>query len=331
MNLQKRIDLISNLGDYLKQNSPEWQSVKLRASQKNTWFTEAFIDLATENIIENYLNKVHLQKWTAHYHLDDLIKPKLIGIVMAGNIPMVGFHDFLSVFISGHHQAIKLSSKDDVLLPFLLEKLIEWDAETSSNIKIAENLKGCDAYIATGNNQSAQHFEQYFSKYPNIIRRNRTSVAILTGNETIEELEELSKDIHLYFGLGCRNVTKIFVPENYDFIPLIQSFHKFDSFRDYTKYSNNYDFQLSLLLLNNVKYMSSESTLLAENKNNFSPISVLFYEFYKDKEKLVAELSLSDELQCIIGKGFTPFGKAQEPDLFSYADGVDTMQFLLTC
>ncbi|MEI8053551.1 MAG: acyl-CoA reductase [Bacteroidota bacterium] len=331
MNLQNRIDLLSFLGEYLKQNTDEWQSVKKEASAKNPWFTEAFIHIATKNIVEKYLSKSELETWAHHYHLDDLIIPKQIGIVMAGNIPMVGFHDFLSVFISGHKQTIKLSSKDDVLLKFLIEKLYQFEPQTAAFITIAENLKGCDAYIATGSNQSANHFEQYFGKYPSIIRRNKTSVAVLTGSETNEELESLSKDIHYYFGLGCRNVTKFFVPEDYDFIPLLASFHQFKHFRDFMKYSNNYDFQLSLLLLNNVKYMSNETTLLVENENYFSPISVLFYEFYKTPEKLTEKLSQSLDLQCIVGNGYIPFGNAQTPDLFSYADGIDTMEFLLTC
>lgn len=320
---------MSNLGEYLKQNQPDWRVVKQSASAKNQWFTENFIDLSTTAIIDAYLDKKKLQKWTTHYHLDDLIVPKSVGIVMAGNIPMVGFHDLLTVFISGHRQTIKLSSKDDVLLPFLIKKLYEWEPETAAFIKIAENLKGCDAYIATGNNQTAHHFEQYFSKYPHIIRRNRTSVCILSGNETDDELEKLADDIHLYFGLGCRNVTKIYVPEDYDFLALLNSFQKYAYFSDFKKYSNNYDFQLSLLLLNNVKYMSGGPTLLAEHPGYFSPISVLYYGFYTNVEKLSAELSGSEALQCIVGNGFIPFGKAQLPELFDYADGVDTMQFLI--
>ena len=330
MKLQNRIYILTSLAKFLEENSEDWEAAKMEASVKNPWFTMNFINLSGKFIMENYLNKEALEKWTAHYHLDDLIEPKNVGIVMAGNIPMVGFHDFLSVFISGHKQTIKLSSKDDVLLKRIIHKLYELDNEVKDFVTIADNLKGCDAYIATGGNQSAQHFEQYFGKYPNIIRRNRTSVAILTGYETTEELSELAKDIHYYFGLGCRNVTKIFVPENYDFIPLLRSFDQFNYFRDYHKYSNNYDFQLSLLLLNNVKYMSNEATLLVENEGLFSAISVLHYEFYKDAEIAIEKINADNQIQCIIGKNYIPFGKAQQPDLFSYADGVDTMQFLLT-
>jgi hypothetical protein len=268
--------------------------------------------------------------WVNYYHLDDNISPKTIGIVMAGNIPLVGFHDFLSVFISGHKQTIKLSSKDDILLRHLIEKMWDRDARSKDFISIADNLKGCDVYIATGSNQSAVYFEQYFSKYPNIIRRNRTSVAILNGNETAEDLKNLSDDIHLYFGLGCRNVTKIYVPEGYDFIPLLSSFNRFKQLRDYSKYANNYDYQLSILLLNKKEYMTNESTLLVEDSGLFSPIGVLHYETYSDEKQIENQIKNNESIQCVIGNGYIHFGQSQQPNLFDYADGVDTMEFLLT-
>lgn len=330
MNLQHRINLFVELGNYLKQNDTEWQEVKERAFQKNPWFTHEFIDTATSNIVEQYLQKDALEKWAAHYHLDDNISPRNIGIVMAGNIPMVGFHDLLTVFISGHSQTIKLSSKDDVLLKHLIKKLYTLDIEIQNVISIAEMLKGCDAYIATGSNNSARYFEQYFSKYPNIIRRNRTSVGVLTGKEQTADLEKLADDVHLYYGLGCRNVTKLFVPTGYDFIPLLNSFNKYSAIRDQNKYANNYDYQLSILLLNNVYYMTNGCTILVENENPFSPISVLHYEYYDDEKKLAEKLKPQDDIQCISGEHFTPFGEAQKPGLFSYADGIDTMEFLLT-
>ena len=330
MNLQKRIDSLIRLGNYLEENNKPWQEAKARAETINPWFTGEFIDKAAGHIRHSFLQKDKLESWVAHYHLDDNISPKNTGVVMAGNIPMVGFHDFLSVFISGHRQRIKLSSKDDVLLKHLVEQMTEWDESMPEHIVFADMLKGCDAYIATGSNNSARYFEQYFSKYPNIIRRNRTSVAILTGDETEEELNRLSDDIHLYFGMGCRNVTKAYVPEGYDFIPLLKSFDRYSWFGDHFKYKNNYDYQLSIALLNNVYYMTNGSTLMIGNESLFSPISQLNYGFYTNREELMEQLKQHESVQCVIGHGNIPFGDAQNPGIMDYADGVDTLQFLLT-
>jgi hypothetical protein len=247
---------------------------------------------------------------------------------MAGNIPLVGFHDFLCVFISGHRQTIKPSSKDDVLIRHLVQHLNQRDAETLQSISFSEMLKGCDAYIATGSNNSARYFDYYFSKYPHIIRRNCTSVAILMGDESKEELERLADDVYQYFGLGCRNVTKIYVPQQYDFIPLLQAFKKYDHLIDHHKYKNNYDYQLAMLILNKKYYMSNESVLLLEEPSLFSPISRLNYEFYTDIFALRSNLEQQEDIQCITGKGAIPFGQAQQPCLTDYADGADTLQFL---
>jgi hypothetical protein len=330
MNLQNRIALIQKLDIYLQQDDAEWQDAKQRAQQQNPWFTQVFIDIAVKNIREIFLQKNSLQQWADHYHLDDNIDPKNVGVVMAGNIPLVGFHDFLCVFISGHKQTIKLSSKDEVLLKFLVEKLYSFDEEVRHIVSFAAMLKGCDAFIATGSNNSARYFDQYFGKYPSIIRRNKTSVAVISGNETAEELDKLSDDIHLYFGLGCRNVTKLFVPKDYDFIPLLHSFNRYKYFGDHDKYRNNYDYQLSIMLLNKIYYMTNGSTLLVEATAAFSPIGVVNFEFYEDKEKVAELLENQEDIQCVVGHGFIPFGEAQSPGLFSYADGVDTMQFLLS-
>jgi hypothetical protein len=330
MNLQNRINLLQQLKDYLQQNDAEWQAVKAKAATYNGWFIPDFIDVAVNNICTYFLDADKLNQWVTHYHLDNNITPKNIGLVMAGNIPLVGFHDFLAVFISGHNQTIKLSSKDDVLLKHIVQKLYSWDISIQNHISFAEMLKGCDAYIATGSNNSARYFEQYFAKYPSIIRRNRTSVAILSGNETANELALLSDDIHTYFGLGCRNVTKLYVPEQYDFVPLLQSFEKYTYFADHNKYKNNYDYQLSLALMNNIYYMTNESTLLIENESIFSAISQLNYSFYKDAKQLTQTLTNNTDVQCIVGLNNMPFGNAQKPGLFNYADGVDTMQFLLS-
>jgi len=330
MNLQKRIELLAELGNYIRNDDAEWIETKLRAERENPWFTREFIGHASDQIAGNFLDKDQLIAWASHYHLDDNILPRNTGIVMAGNIPLVGFHDFLCVFISGHKQTIKLSSKDQVLLKHLVEKMKEWEPGTADRVGFAEMLKGCDAYIATGSNNSARYFEQYFSRYPNIIRRNRTSVAILSGNETEEELARLSDDIHLYFGLGCRNVTKLYVPEGYDFIPLLKSFDRYKWFADNFKYKNNYDYQLSIALLNNVYYMTNGSTLLIENASLTSPISQLNYGFYSDPQALAGQLNETGAVQCLVGHGYLPFGKTQCPRLMDYADGADTLQFLLS-
>jgi hypothetical protein len=329
MKLQKRIELLLRLKEYLAADSEEWKSIKHTASIQNGWFTPEFINLSVKNIIEQFLQQEELKNWVTHYKLDDNIIPKNVGIVMAGNIPLVGFHDFLSVFVSGHIQTIKLSAKDDILLKHLVQKMAGWEPGIQNFVSFAPMLKGCDGYIATGSNNSARYFEYYFAKYPSIIRKNRTSVAILKGDETGDELEKLSDDIHIFFGLGCRNVTKIFVPEEYDFVPLLQSFHRYKYFADHHKYKNNYDYNLSIQIMNNRFYMTNESTLLVESESFFSPISQLNYSFYNKTGKVLDELKGSKEIQCIAGLDL-PLGKAQKPGLMDYADGIDTMQFLLT-
>lgn len=327
MNLQMRIELMSTLGEYILSNDPEWLDTKNRASLLNPWFTREFIDLAANNIAEHFLNKQKLTDWTAQYDLNN-VQAKKVGIVMAGNIPLVGFHDMLCVFMSGHKALIKPSSKDETLIKQLVKKLKEWNNEVSDLVSFEEMLKGCDAYIATGSNNSARYFEYYFGKYPNIIRRNRTSVAILEGDETADELEKLADDVHLYFGMGCRNVTKIFVPKDYDFVPLLEAFKKYNHFKDHHKYKNNYDYNLALHILNGKFYMTNESIILFESESNFSPVSQLHYEFYTDKNMLAQKLN-PEELQCIVGHDYTPFGTAQTPSLNDYADGINTLNFLI--
>jgi hypothetical protein len=330
MNLQNRIELLQRLQEYLLEDGDEWQNIKTKAGIANGWFIPAFVDLAARNIREEFLQKEKLEKWIAYYHLDDNIQSKHIGIVMAGNIPMVGFHDLLCAFVCGHKQTIKLSSKDDILVKHLVEKMIEWNPDVIDLVGFAELLKGCDAYIATGSNNSARYFKQYFSRYPNIIRRNRTSAAILTGDETNQELALLADDVHLYFGLGCRNVTRLFVPREYDFVPLLRAFDKYKYFEDHHKFKNNYDYQLSIALLNNIFYMTNGSVLLLENDALFTAISQLNYSYYENVEDALRFCRNSEDIQCTCGYGSLPFGQAQKPSLMEYADGVDTMQFLLT-
>jgi hypothetical protein len=330
MNLQHRIDLLFQLGQYILSDNEQWQHTKERASRENGWFIPEFIEIATQNIAQSYLQKEKLEGLTGIYHLPTINnKPRTVGIVMAGNIPLVGFHDFLCVFISGHKAVIKPSSKDQVLIKHLVEKLTEWNAEATGLIEFSEMLKGCDAYIATGSNNSSRYFDYYFGKYPNIIRRNRTSIAILTGEETKEDLEKLADDVYLYFGLGCRNVTKVYVPKDYNFLPVLNAFKKYNYLADHHKFKNNYDYNLALHLLNKKYYMTNGSVLLIEDPAIFSPISQLNYEFYTGDDDLTAKLPAVQNLQCVVGKSFVPFGEGQTPSIGDYADGVDTLKFLI--
>mgnify|MGYP001483991341 CR=1 FL=1 len=328
MNLQYRIDLLDRLGKYILSGDSQWQLAKEKAGYENGWFVPAFTALATENIARHFLQETVLTRWAAQYEIPaSRNTPLTAGIIMAGNIPLVGFHDWLCVFISGHNALVKPSAKDNVLIRHLVEKLGEWEPAVLQQTRFAEMLKGCDAYIATGSNNSSRYFEYYFARYPHIIRRNRTSVAVLDGTETAEEMEKLADDVHQYFGLGCRNVTMIYVPRKYDFIPLLTAFKKYAYLSDHHKYKNNYDYNLALHLLNKVEYMTSGSVLLVENPSLFSPISQLHYEFY-DTADGPALKGKADEIQCITGHGFLPFGSAQSPGITDYADGIDTLQFL---
>jgi Acyl-CoA reductase (LuxC) len=330
MDLENRISLLVELEEYMLSDDAQWTMAKTRAFQHNSWFIPDFIEMAVRNITSRYLQRNLLEEWTQHYHFPLANEsPKNVGIVMAGNIPLVGFHDFLSCFISGNRQFIKLSSKDSILFASLLNFLVKRCPEVAQYIQITDMLKGMDAYIATGSNNSARYFEYYFGKYPSLIRRNRTSIALLQGDETPEELEKLADDVFMYFGLGCRNVTQIHVPENYDFILLLQSFRKYQWVADHNKYKNNYDYRLSLAILNKLYYMTNDCLLLLEDKSPFSPISVLNYSFYRDPKTALPFLE-NQELQCVVGREFVPFGKSQQPDLTDYADGKDTMEFLRT-
>ncbi len=322
----RRIELLCNLRTWMELNDAGWLEAQDRAVRKNAWFTSEHITLAIDNIINTFLQKDLLTKWLANYALT--ATPKNVGIVMAGNIPLVGFHDFLCGFVSGHYLKLKLSSKDDVLLPYLLAKLGEWEPEVSEQVTIEERLNGCEAYIATGSNNTARYFEQYFGKYPNIIRKNRTSVAILDGSETDEELALFADDVYLYYGLGCRNVTQVCVPRDFQFERILKAFTKHNAYADLNKYKNNYDYHLAIYLLNRVPYMSNESILMVENDLPFSAVSVLHYKYYDDKAEMLEGLKNNESIQAIIGHGCIPFGDSQKPSLSDYADNVDTMAFL---
>jgi hypothetical protein len=329
MILRDRIGLLKRLGSYMLSDDVRWKEARQKASLQNGWFVPEFVELATENIAKKFLKEDELIEWGAHYKIQTVnSRPQKIGIVMAGNIPLVGFHDLLSVFISGHKAVIKPSAKDEVLIKELVEVLKAWEPQISSQIEFSEMLKGCDAYIATGSNNTSRYFEYYFGKYPHIIRRNKTSVAVLTGNETKTELEELAGDVYQFFGLGCRNVTKLYVPTGYDFVPLLTAFRKYNYLADHHKYKNNYDYNLAIHILNNKFYMTNGSILLIEGSSIFSPISQLNYEYYASRDGLLSSLYNNQDIQGIIEKDHIPFGQAQSPGLFDYADKVDTMEFL---
>ena len=229
MTLQERIQLMARLGVYMQGTDAGWENTKARAYRENAWFIPEFINRSVDSICTRFLQAPLLEAWVGSYNLPDTpAKVQTVGLVMAGNIPLVGFHDFLCVFLSGHSVLIKASYNDEVLINHQVEKLSQWEPSVSERVAFAEQLKGCDAYIATGSNNSGRYFEYYFGKYPHIIRRNRTSVAVLDGSETRTELEALAEDIQLYFGLGCRNITQLYVPEKYDFIPLLTTLKKYE-------------------------------------------------------------------------------------------------------
>ncbi len=329
MILQERITLLGQLGQYMLEEAEEWQAVKERAFRENQWFVPEFIDQSVKNIALQFLNPTFLQEWAAQYKIPETrLEPRTVGLVMAGNIPLVGFHDFLCVFISGHSVVIKTSSKDELLIKHLVKKLYEWEITIQNVVSFAERLNGCDAYIATGSNNSGRYFEYYFGKYPNIIRKNRTSVTIIDNTETPAELDALSNDIQLYFGLGCRNVTQLYVPKDYDFIPLLDALRKYAHFMDFHKYKHNFDYHLALLIMGNKYYMNNDTVVMTENNSPFSPVSQLHYTFYTNLSEVTDQLQNNPDVQCIVGHGHTPFGKAQCPSLTDYADGVDTMAFL---
>jgi len=329
MILQDRIGLLKRLGSYILSGDARWKEAREKASLQNGWFAPEFVALAIENIAKKFLKEDELIRWSAHYKIQTLnSSPRKVGIVMAGNIPLVGFHDLLSVFISGHKAVIKPSSKDEVLIKELAEVLKTWEPQVSSLIEFSEMLKDCDAYITTGSNNTSRYFEYYFGKYRHIIRRNKTSVAVLTGNETKIDLEGLAGDVYQFFGLGCRNVTKLYVPKGYDFGSLLEVFKKYDYLADHHKYKNNYDYNLTLHILNNKFYMTNGSILLVEDSSIFSPISQLNYEYYASRDELLSSLYNNQDIQGIIEKNHIPFGQAQSPGLFDYADKVDTMEFL---
>jgi hypothetical protein len=303
------------------------------AKHSNAWFTTNEVENALKSL-SMMLNDNDLEKWTAPIDLNT--HPKKIGLILAGNIPLVGFHDVVSVLATGNIAMIKMSSSDDKLLPALLSQLIVFEPMLKNHIIYVDRLKDFDAIIATGSNNSARYFDYYFGKVPNIIRKNRNSVAILSGNETTAELQLLGNDIFDYFGLGCRNVSKIFVPQGYNFNTFFEAIEVYQPIINHFKYNNNYDYNKSIYLVNSVKHLDNGFLLVKEDEGFTSPLAVLFYEHYQTIEAIEAKLNLVDEqIQCVatnlvlnIEKGTVGFGQSQSPKLWDYADNVNTLMFL---
>ncbi|QCW99780.1 acyl-CoA reductase [Aggregatimonas sangjinii] len=305
------------------------------AKHKNGWFDP-------ENVLFAFkswgavLTEEKLSAWLTEYPKNSTEKSaKTVALIMAGNIPLVGFHDFLSIMLTGHTALIKLSSNDNVLFRFIMDYLISFEPSLQERISITETkMEGFDAVIATGSNNTARYFEYYFGKGPHIIRKNRNSIAVLRGNESEGQLRALGEDIFRYYGLGCRSVAKIFVPEDYDFDVLFKALYKFHPIIEQLKYSNNYDYNKAVYLMSEFKILDNGFLILKEDESYSSPIASLFYERYSDPQTLKTRLENdADLLQCIVSNGFLPdeieFGTTQTPSLSDYADGVDTVDFLL--
>ncbi|MDW8297184.1 MAG: acyl-CoA reductase [Raineya sp.] len=309
--------------------------LKLKAHLHNSWFSLENIEKALRGV-EVYLQEENLRQWLEKYQDRLPVKnPKKVAVVMAGNIPLVGFHDFLSVLISGHILLARMSNDDKILLPWFAQKLIEIEPAWRKKLFFVERINEADAIIATGSDTTAQHFEYYFRNKPHIIRKNRVSVAILNGNETREDLENLGEDIFTHFGLGCRNVAKLFVPTNYDFALFFKVMEKFAEVKNHHKYANNYEYNKAIYLLRPVEHLDNGFLLLSQTTELASPVACLYYDFYENIEDLQNKITQwQEKIQCIVSKeawwqGSYPFGKAQYPNLWDYADGIDTMDFLL--
>ncbi len=353
MDLKRRIDAFEKLGSFLEKiddysfkvdnnaigkRFDELRNIAANLHQYNGWFVKENVFYALKSLGAS-LNRNKLDKWTSQYSAKlRLTKtPKTVAVVMAGNIPAVGFHDFLSVLTSGNRILAKLSSDDDKLMPAIAKLLTAIEPGFDPYISFADgNLKNFDAIIATGSNNTSRYFEYYFGKYKNIIRKNRNGVALLTGNETVKQLEALSDDVFLYYGLGCRNVAKIFVPENYDFEPLLKVFSERKTIVENHKYFNNYEYNKAVLLVNGKEHFDSGNLLLVEADGFASPVSVLHYEYYNNETALRNRISVNSHLiQCVVSdagivENEVSFGKSQSPELWDYADGIDTMEFLLS-
>lgn len=334
MEISRRVNAFLRLRDSIEKLDNEAMNELIqKANYYNPWFTEENIKLSLKGVI-NYLDEGKLKEWLANYNHKNSVSPKKVGVIMAGNIPLVGFHDFLCVLLSGHSVKVKLSSQDEKLLPFLSEKLCAIDNGLENAIEFAEKLQDIDAMIATGSNNTARYFNYYFRDIPHIIRKNRTSVAVLNGNENHEDLQKLGYDFFQYFGLGCRNVSKVYIPENYDITLLLDAIMDWQYLAEHHKYINNYNYNRAIYAMEKIPHLDTGFALFNENESLVSPTSVIYYEKYSDPEALQKQLQRhKDSIQCVVSnncwyRDSIDFGTAQMPDIWDYSDNVDTMAFL---
>ena len=332
MTLKERISLFSSLGELIKNSLDAKFEEKInQAIQLNPWFTKHHIKTSFDSISQ-MLERENLVNWIGSYNLSET-KTKDVLIITAGNIPIVGFHDLLCVLISGHKAILKISSKDNILMKYIIELLIAIDSRIADYIVIVDDIvkNKYDALIATGSDNSSKYFNYYFKDYKSIIRKNRRSVAILNGEETDEDLKQLAKDIFLYFGLGCRNVSKLYLPSGYDTDKLFNAFFDYKDVINHLKYSNNYDYNKTVYLMNSEKLLDNGFVLLKEDKSIQSPVATVFFEYYNNRSELNDFIEENKVLfQCIVSKDDIEFGQTQFPKINDYSDQVDTIEFLLS-
>lgn len=337
MHQSERLQTFVALGNFLRsaEARPELADVAQQANYRNNWFTVENSLNALRAIADEFLDAHKLTHWLSQYPAEPVGTPRTVGVVMAGNIPAVGFHDLLCVLLSGHRLLAKLSTQDFVLIHYLIQKLVDINPAIGSWIVEADRLNAADAFIATGSNNTARYFEYYFGKKPHIIRKNRTSVGLLMGEESDDEFLKLGRDISDYYGLGCRNVSTILVPEEYNFTPLLRTLEpQVSHYLNNHKYQNNYDYNKSIYLINAVPHLDNGYLLVTQNDGLVSPISVLYYQTYQTQSDATGWLSTrASQVQVVASaQGWlpnsVPFGQTQRPGLSDYADGVDTMAFL---
>jgi len=337
MTLSQRIESLASLGEFIRTEiNDELQAAVRQAELQNPWFTQENIFKALDAIANQFLHENTLHSFIQNYAVPAHTDSKKIALVLAGNIPLVGFHDIMCCCLVGHHALIKYSDKDSILIPFLIRHLVHLFPEAETYFTKVEKITGYDAAIVTGSDNTARHFAYYFRDIPHIIRKNRTSTAILTGNENAQALHNLTDDIFSYFGLGCRNVSHLWIPEHADLTPLIHILNGRKDVLHHHKYKNNYDYNLALFLLNNEAFLQGETMLLKESLQPASRIGCLHYTRYSSLEEVIHWIQKeTDQIQCVVsnesmpGISTIPFGSSQCPSIDVFADGMDTMNFLL--